>query len=823
MKKKLLFTLLALIGCIGAWAQLATDGSKYYYIIEKSTGRYAAFGVEGAEGAMGLQPEGTKGDFFKFTVQGDGRIKIQNQDAKTLGVSGWNTANNAEHTWVITEGEGEYAGYYRFEQNQYNAPANLNYQAAHTQSLYTDSKNLAANIWFQVVETYYPSLPANASISVSETKANTFTAATAANDNAHWYVMTQTRNGVSPMYDDNGTVRRAASGATVGSSVAENAKYLIRFISTTHNGVYKVQFGNGKYANVAAEGNTVLSTTTHMDDAAMFFVYNIDNQDTHIGWNVTADGETPFKPVDNNGAGQTVQTWSPNNNPTILTSTGGNTDWSIYPVEFSYFSTINYTVTDQNGAQYSGSYEADWAGNETATPSIPGAYGATFTNVAFTENAGVYSMTATIDFGFPVSSNDVDNATGLQSQLGNSKWFANGEDKVLANNEANTKIYTSNVESYKWLIIPSFADGAFSFKLKNVGAGKYIPANASTGPNNATTLVDEANAGSFYFCHINTGNGFATSLTSNKFLTINSSATNQNIWIWQYNAGGGHQGSNMSFPEISATVNDEQVNEEFAALAEIQKFNIVEGATVISPSEYAAPAQINAAIDACQAVEDNVEAKVEFLTSDDAAKLRAFKNASTSYGAPLEFTWTIKANKWGTLFSPVNFTKPADLTLYTCAGASDEGVLTLAGSGSAKNKPFLVKNTADADKTYQIIGYANGAATQNTTVGLLTGVIEENSKVPAGSYILATQGVTQAFYRVDTDQYTAAVNKCYITMPGGATPVKALYFSEDGVETAIEGIDAETVNGAIYNLSGQKLSKLQKGINIVNGKKIMVK
>ena len=476
---------------------------------------------------------------------------------------------------------------------------------------------------------------------------------------------------------------------------------------------------------------------------------------------------------------------------------------------------VEATLTDANGQSYVYTYN----GERDVQPEVPGAVGLTFSNENWTESAkdGIdYEYTATIAFPFPV-----DASTGIQSEIGSSKWYAK-DGKVLANNSANTLIYTSNEDSYKWMIIPSFVDGAFSFKLKNVATEKYIPADASTGLNTATTLVDEANAGSFYFCHINTGDGFATSLTSNKFLTINTSGTNQNIWIWSFNGSSTHTGSNMTFPEITATIDDVTINANFAALAGLQKFTLVEGATVISPSEYAAPVQINAAIDAYNAVEDNVEAKAAFLTSDNGNKLTAFKNASTSYGAPLEFTWSIKANKWGTIFSPVNFTKPAELTLYTCAGASDEGVLNIQTSGSAKNTPFLVKNTSAEDKTYQIIGYSNGAATQNTKLGLLTGVIEENSKVPSGSYILATKEGTQAFYRVDTENYTAAVNKCYITMPGAST-VKALLLSEDGVETAIESLDAETVNGAIYNIAGQKLSKLQKGINIVGGKKIFVK
>ena len=43
---------------------------------------------------------------------------------------------------------------------------------------------------------------------------------------------------------------------------------------------------------------------------------------------------------------------------------------------------------------------------------------------------------------------------------------------------------------------------------------------------------------------------------------------------------------------------------------------------------------------------------------------------------------------------------------------------------------------------------------------------------------------------------------------------------DDGIASPIEEIEAE---GAIYNLAGQRLEKMQKGINIVNGKKILVK
>ena len=47
-------------------------------------------------------------------------------------------------------------------------------------------------------------------------------------------------------------------------------------------------------------------------------------------------------------------------------------------------------------------------------------------------------------------------------------------------------------------------------------------------------------------------------------------------------------------------------------------------------------------------------------------------------------------------------------------------------------------------------------------------------------------------------------------------------YSLNGVTTGISNIKAETINdGAVYNLAGQRMNKLSKGINIVNGKKII--
>ena len=57
----------------------------------------------------------------------------------------------------------------------------------------------------------------------------------------------------------------------------------------------------------------------------------------------------------------------------------------------------------------------------------------------------------------------------------------------------------------------------------------------------------------------------------------------------------------------------------------------------------------------------------------------------------------------------------------------------------------------------------------------------------------------------------------------GTKEMKTCYiYSLNGVTTGISNIKAETINdGAVYNVAGQRVNKLSKGINIVNGKKIV--
>ena len=94
----------------------------------------------------------------------------------------------------------------------------------------------------------------------------------------------------------------------------------------------------------------------------------------------------------------------------------------------------------------------------------------------------------------------------------------------------------------------------------------------------------------------------------------------------------------------------------------------------------------------------------------------------------------------------------------------------------------------------------------------------------ANSYILSFGSNGLGFYEWSTHPLEA--HKAYV-IKDSANPAKALTFRfEDdvtGINDAITDFKADNYNEAIYNLNGIRLSKPQKGINIINGRKVWVK
>lgn len=286
--------------------------------------------------------------------------------------------------------------------------------------------------------------------------------------------------------------------------------------------------------------------------------------------------------------------------------------------------------------------------------------------------------------------------------------------------------------------------------------------------------------------------------------------------------------------EILALVNDWAKSQKLTANAGATKLNVISDvAQVISPSEFAAPGVVNAAIDAVKAYADAPAPTLKQAQAlyNNYTIVNNYVNQANKYGGILDVEYDLKG-QYGTIILPVNYSSPDNVKFYTCATAGVNGVLNLVetNTGSKKNQPYIVEYTGEdvptpqTPKRYQIIGYKGGAATTNQTVGLLTGVLVEGGYVPSGSYILSKYKDRFAFYKVDGENVKKAQQyRCYLTN-STPSPVSAFYLNGEGETTGINAmLNGNNGETEIYDLSGKRLNHLQKGINIVNGQKVLVK
>ena len=211
--------------------------------------------------------------------------------------------------------------------------------------------------------------------------------------------------------------------------------------------------------------------------------------------------------------------------------------------------------------------------------------------------------------------------------------------------------------------------------------------------------------------------------------------------------------------------------------------------------------------------------------ADGGSSFRAYR--ITEAAASYDLTLTT-GQQYATLCVPFYATVPNGITLYSNSSVDANGVLELTQITSPAfiepGKPYIVEAAAD---TYNLSNTSILTSTETTHEGNLYGVVTPGGKtVPAGSYVLARNKTTgkQGFFRtngtVNCPQY-----KCYLTLPATSpTAAKELYFDNEGTTTGIEAIfGGENEEVVIYDLSGKRLSRLQKGVNIVNGHKVIVK
>ena len=181
-------------------------------------------------------------------------------------------------------------------------------------------------------------------------------------------------------------------------------------------------------------------------------------------------------------------------------------------------------------------------------------------------------------------------------------------------------------------------------------------------------------------------------------------------------------------------------------------------------------------------------------------------------------TLSVGESGYATLMLGYNATIPAGATCYAAAVEGDKAVLTAIEGTLAANTPVLVQ-AAEDDYVFEPVDYAS--AVENNE---LAGSLAAKDITPAAGtvcYVLAKpEGKDVAFYSVKLNEgkFTNGANKAYLPVVGSSAARISFDF---GTETAIESVESVENNAVVYDLAGRRVQGAQKGIFIVNGKKVI--
>ncbi len=196
-------------------------------------------------------------------------------------------------------------------------------------------------------------------------------------------------------------------------------------------------------------------------------------------------------------------------------------------------------------------------------------------------------------------------------------------------------------------------------------------------------------------------------------------------------------------------------------------------------------------------------------------------------------TRTLNNGYWNTFCSPIDidaatisstFGAGTLITEFDTDTEVSANTLTFKEANSIKaGKPYLIKpanTTVNPTFSGVKVTATSGQTITNGSFKFI-GVIAQTELAPNGD-----GGSVNYFVNTSNEvvKLSEAGNlkgmRAYFNVPLGA----AVKLSIGGVETGIESIDGiENNEQTIYNLAGQRLNKAQKGVNIINGKKVLIK
>lgn len=197
------------------------------------------------------------------------------------------------------------------------------------------------------------------------------------------------------------------------------------------------------------------------------------------------------------------------------------------------------------------------------------------------------------------------------------------------------------------------------------------------------------------------------------------------------------------------------------------------------------------------------------------------------YKAPVDFTATnakftktVSAAGYATMMIPFGAKRPTGVEAFDLTAVNGETITSSSVDAITANSPVMIKATAATydfkASNVSITATANGEVTNGLLKG---GYATMTAAADANNYVLQNNANGVNFYLVTETAATVKPFRAYLTTPNAARELTLNL----GETTGIEAMKKGDMTTTVYNLSGQRVAAPQKGLYIVNGKKVIVK
>ena len=685
-----------------------------------------------------------------------------------------------------------------------------------------------------------------------------------------WYLMKQQRNGVSPVYDagEGAEIKRAAvnvPGVSPSDMISDdNLKYLIRFIPSKGNS-FNIQFATGNF--FSKTDNKVKATATAGD----FLVYPTTSGGNLFGINLTSDGSSYGEILDNNGAGSALAFWSSGQ----VTATSGNNVWELYAVTLSKAPVdIVYEYTLNGDVVYSETCKGE-VGQALPTPGL-NVYGVDYTAPTGTVTGGE-TIEIPVSYSLPFVMADsyahITQWYTVSFHMGGNlryMYYSDGIKFATSNDRTNV--------NYMWAFVGNPFDG---FQIYNKAAGSSVALDSS---NPCDMSSDGKDCQWKVYAPKPSVNGFCIKVDGQDYANLQSGSLkrwsdNDNGSTAQVLAAAmpisdfvnskafqavapratlradGTQlltqttGNDASSDELFAIIKSDKGNYYLYSIG-AQKFvtytgqnvgdvSLVESGmksvTVTTDGKAGSPYRFkfqsnylningdkNVLISNWSAVDDGNS--FQFIDKG-AYDLSDAIAAVDNYESP---TKTLTDYGYATLFTDHAVAIPEGATAYYVTVDGDVATLNEIEDVIPANTGVVVKGTASSDYQFE---YTTAAATTDVSDNKMVGYIvdtpitgDDAISYYAVNYKTVNSEKVPGFFApkgagTPTGSFTAVGGKAYLKVEGAAGSSIVMRF---GDATMVENL-LKTQDAAIYDLTGRKVAQPERGIYIVNGKKMFFK